>query len=251
MLTIPDDYQASTTCLADRVILVTGASAGIGATAAKTFAAHGATVILLGRKQRHLEQVYDAIEAAGGAKPAILPLNMENASHQDYQTLADMIDKEFGQLDGVLHNAAILGSMTPIEHYSIAEWNKVMQVNLTAPLVLTQACLPLLKKSQDSSILFTSDEVGRKSRAYWGAYSVSKFGIEALNQILADELEANTPIRVNSLDPGAVRTRFRKNTHPGEDNETLRPPEEVMADYLYLMGPDGAGTTGQAFTARS
>ena len=251
MQTIPDDYQASPDCLAGRVILITGASAGIGATAATTFAAHGATVILLGRKQRHLEQVYDAIENSGGAKPAILPLNMENASLQDYKTLAEMIEKEFGQLDGILHNAAILGSMTPIEHYSISEWNKVMQVNLTAPLVLTQACLPLLKKSKDAAILFTSDEVGRKSRAYWGAYSISKFGIEALTQILADELECNTPIRVNSIDPGAVRTRFRKNAYPGEDNQALRPPEEIMNDYLYLMGTDGIGVTGQAFTARS
>lgn len=250
MQTIPDDYTAPTNCLAERVILITGASAGIGATAAATFAAHGATIILLGRKQRHLEQVYDAIESAGGAKPAILPLNMENASHQDYQTLADMIEKEFGRLDGILHNAAILGSMTPIEHYSISEWNKVMQVNLTAPLVLTQACLPLLKRSQDASILFTSDEVGRKARAYWGAYSISKFGTEALSQILADELEENTAIRVNCIDPGAVRTRFRKNAYPGEDNEALRPPEEIMGDYLYLMGPDGSGVTGQALTAR-
>ncbi len=250
MQTIPSDYTPSFDCLQERVILVTGASSGIGATAAETFASHGATVILLGRKQRNLEQLYDKIEAAGGPQPAIMPCNLENASVQDFQTLAGVIDQEFGRLDGILHNAATMGSLTPIEHYSPTEWNKVMQVNLAAPLFLTQACLGLLKKSDDASVLFTSDEVGRKTRAYWGGYSISKFGIEALTQILADELEANTTIRVNNIDPGPIRTRFRKNAYPGENNESLRPPEAIIGDYLYLMSSDSQGITGQAFTAR-
>lgn len=250
MQTIPQSYKAEIDCLAGRIILITGATSGIGACAAETFAAHGATVILLGRKQRNLEQVYDKIEAAGGPQPAILPCNLENASMQDYQTLSGVIEQEFGRLDGILHNAATLGPLSPIEHYSIAEWSKVLQVNLTAPMMITQACLGLLKKSSDASILFTSDEVGRKSRAYWGGYSVSKFGIEALTQILADELETNTTIRINNIDPGAIRTRFRKNAYPGENNDALRPPEAIMDDYLYLLGPDGKGISGSAFNAR-
>ncbi|MCF6218675.1 MAG: YciK family oxidoreductase [Gammaproteobacteria bacterium] len=251
MQTIPQAYRAEAGCLAERVILVTGATSGIGATAAETFANHGATIILLGRKQRALEQIYDRIEASGAPKPAIIPCNLETATRQDFQTLAGKIEQEFGQLDGILHNAATLGSLTPIEHYSAVEWNKVMQVNLTAPVFLTQACLNILKKSPDASILFTSDSVGRKARAYWGGYSISKFGIESLTQILADELEENTNIRVNNIDPGALLTRFRKNAYPGESNEALRQPTEIMDDYLYLIGPDSKGVNGVAFTARS
>ncbi|VAW90106.1 Putative oxidoreductase [hydrothermal vent metagenome] len=251
MQTIPQTYQADAGCLGGRIILVTGATSGIGATAAETFAAQGATVILLGRKQRNLEQVYDRIEASGAPKPAIIPCNLETATQQDFHTLVGKVEQEFGQLDGILHNAATLGPLSPIEHYSVAEWNKVMQVNLTAPMLLTQACLALLKKSPDASILFTSDAVGRKSRAYWGGYSASKFGIEALTQILADELEENTSIRVNNIDPGPVLTRFRKNAYPGESNDALRSPESIMDDYLYLIGPDSKGVNGVAFTARS
>ena len=250
MQTIPQNYEAKMDCLAGRVILITGATSGIGASAAQTFATYGATVILLGRKQRNLEQIYDKIEETGGPQPAIIPCNLENASIQDYQKLAGVIEQEFGRLDGILHNAATLGPLSPIEHYPITEWNKVLQINLTAPMMITQACLGLLKKSDDASILLTSDEVGRKSRAYWGGYSISKFGIEALTQILADELETNTHIRVNNIDPGAIRTRFRKNAYPGENNDELRPPEEIMNDYLYLLGPDSRGVSGNAFNAR-
>ncbi len=250
MQTIPQDYRVTGECLNGRVILITGATSGIGATAATTFAKYGATVILLGRKQRNLEQVYDKIEAAGGPKPAIMPLNLENATAQDYQSLANLIEQEFGRLDGILHNAATLGALSSIEHCSIAEWTKTLQVNLTAPMLITQACLGLLKKSEDASVLFTSDEVGRKTRAYWGGYSVSKFGIEALTQILADELEENTSIRVNTINPGAVRTRFRKNAYPGENNDELRDPETIMEDYLYLLGPDGKEVRGQSLDVR-
>jgi len=244
----PHDYQPRPDELAGRTILVTGASTGIGATAAKTFAAHGATVILLARKQRALEEVYDAIEQAGGPQPAILPYNLENATPQDYAMIAETITSEFGCLDGLLHNAATLGSLTPIEHYTLDQWNKVLNTNLTGPFLLTQVCLPLLKKSADASILFTSDAVGRHAKAYWGGYSISKYGIEALSLILADELEANTPVRVNTLDPGPVLTRFRKNAYPGESNTELHSPESIMPHYLYLIGPASDGISGRAFT---
>jgi NAD(P)-dependent dehydrogenase (short-subunit alcohol dehydrogenase family) len=243
------DYIPPPDLLKDRVILVTGAGNGLGRTAARTFAAHGATVILLGRTEQHLAQTYDLIEEADHPQPAILKLDLERAGEQDYFKLGETLYQEFGRLDGLLHNAAQLALLSRIDDYDLKTWNKVIQVNLTAPFILTQACLPLLRRASDASILFTSDSVGRRGKAYWGAYGVSKFGIEGLMQILADELE-NSPIRVNSIAPGAVRSRIRALAYPGEDPRSLPEPESIMPAYLYLMGPDSRGVSGQAFNAQ-
>ncbi len=244
------EYSPSPNLLKNRIILVTGAGDGIGAIAAKTFAQYGATVILLGRTIRKLEAIYDAIEQSGAPQPAIYPMNLEGASPKDYNDLAETVDREFGRLDGLLHNAAILGTLTPLEMYDLELWTKVMQVNLNAPYLLTRACLPLLKKSDDASVLFTSSTVGHKGRAYWGAYGISKAAAENMMQIFADELEENTPIRVNSIDPGAVRTRMRARAYPGEDPNINPTPEEIMNIYLYLMGADSKEETGKSFKAQ-
>jgi NAD(P)-dependent dehydrogenase (short-subunit alcohol dehydrogenase family) len=244
------DYQASADLLAGRIILVTGAGDGIGAAAAKACAAHGATVILLGRTTRKLEAVYDAIEEAGHPQPAIYPMNLEGAAPKDYEELAATIDNEFGRLDGLLHNASLLGTLTPLGQYDIEQWYKVMQVNLNAPFLLTRACLDLLKKSEDASVVFTSSSVGRQGRAYWGAYGISKAGNENMMQIWADELENNTSVRSNSINPGAVRTNMRARAYPGEDPNTLPRADEILATYLYLLGPDSRGVSGQQFNAQ-
>ncbi|UCE89360.1 MAG: SDR family NAD(P)-dependent oxidoreductase, partial [Pseudomonadota bacterium] len=185
-----DNYQPAVDLLKDRVVLVTGAGDGIGGAAARAFAAHGATLILLGRTVRKLESTYDAIEQAGGPQPAIYPMNLESATLSDCENMATTIEAEFGRLDGLLHNAALLGTLTPVEHYDIELWTRVMQVNLNAPFLLTRACLPLLRESEDASIVFTSSAPGRNPHAYWGAYAVSNAGIESLAAVLADELEA-------------------------------------------------------------
>ena len=239
------NYQAPADLLKDRIILVTGAGGAIGGTAAKTFAAHGATVILLGRTQGKLEATYDAIEQSGHPQAVLCPLDLQTATPQDYQTVAEGIQQQFGRLDGLLHAAAMLGTLTPLEHYDLGLWSRVMQVNLNAPFMLTQACLGLLKQSGDASVIFTAADVGHKGRAYWGAYGVAHAAVENLAEILADELETNTAIRINSLDPGPVRSRLRALAYPGEDPNTLPPPESVMAGFLYLMGPDSTGITGQ------
>ncbi|MDM8561826.1 YciK family oxidoreductase [Candidatus Marithioploca araucensis] len=244
------EYTPPPALLAERVILITGAGDGIGRAAAKSFAAHGATVILLGRTISKLEAVYDEIEQAGHPQPAIYPMNLEIASPNDYENLANTLETEFKRLDGLLHNASILGTLTPLEHYEIDLWYQVMQVNLNAPFLLTQACLGLMKRAKDASIVFTSSSVGRKGRAYWGAYSVSKFATEGFMQILADELEVNTTIRVNSINPGATRTAMRAAAYPGEDYKTLPQPEEIMPLYLYLMGPESSEVNGQALNAQ-
>lgn len=243
-------YACPENAFRDRIILVSGAGDGIGRSAALTLAAHGATVVLLGRTQAKLEQVYDEIKAAGGPEPAMAPVNLAVARPEDCQELASLFDKEFGRLDGVLHNASELGDITPLEGYAPGTWDSVMQVNVNAAFYLTQAMLPLLRKSKDAAVLFTSSSVGRRGRAFWGAYAVSKAATENLAQVLAAELANTTAIRVNTLNPGATRTAMRANAYPGEDPESLKPPEAIMAPYLYLLGPESHGVTGVSLDAQ-
>ena len=244
------DYVPSEDVLKDRIILVTGAGDGIGRTVSKALAAHGATVVLLGKTVKKLESVYDEIQAAGGPKPAIYPMDLMGARYKDHEDLVGALDKEYGRLDGLLHNAGILGERAPIEHHEIHIWQQVLQVNLTAPFMLTRACLELLYKSPDASVVFTSSGVARKPRAYWGAYSVSKAGIENLSAMLADETEFRKTLRVNSLNPGSVRTEMRRLAFPAEDRDALATPESIVGTYLYLLGPDSKGVTGQQFDAQ-
>src|SRR5690554_3903574 len=245
------DYQAPADLLKDRIVMVTGAGSGIGRAAAKAYAAHGATVMLVGRTVGRLEEVYDEIEAAGHPQPAIVPMNFEGAAVKDYEELAMTIEENFGRLDGLLHNAGILGTRSPVELYDPDTWNKVMQVNVTAPFLLTRALIPLLRKSGDASVVFTSSGVGRKAKAYWGAYAVSKFALEGLSQLLADELDDERHnIRVNSLNPGATRTAMRVFAYPAENPQQNPAPEELMPIYLYLMGKDSEGVNGQKLDAQ-
>lgn len=240
------DYSPAKDLLAERTILVTGAGDGIGRAVSQALAAHGATVVLLGRTLSKLEAVYDQIEAAGGAQPAIYPLNLEGATEHDYLEMADKLEAEFGSLEGLLHNAAQLRLLSRIDDYDVQTWFQVLQTNLNGPFMLTQACLPLLRKARDASLLFTSDHIGRKAKAYWGAYTVSKFGIEGLMQVMAEELGEQSHIRVNSFAPGPTRTKLRAIAYPGEDPGTLKPPELLTAYYIWMLGPDSAGTTGAA-----
>jgi NAD(P)-dependent dehydrogenase (short-subunit alcohol dehydrogenase family) len=243
-------YQAPQDLLKDRVILVTGAGDGIGRAAAHAYAAHGATVVLLGRTLEKLEKVYDELEAAGAAQPAIVPLNLETAAEHDYIELANQLDDTFGRLDGLLHNAGILGVRTPLDNYDPIIWNQVMQVNVNAPFMLTQTLMPLLKRSDDASVILTSSGVGRKGRAHWGAYAISKFATEGMSQVLADELENISAIRVNCINPGATRTAMRAYAYPAEDPERNPTPEQIMPLYLYLMGPDSKAVNGQSLDAQ-
>jgi len=245
------DYQAPADLLKDRIIMVTGAGSGIGRTAAKAYAAHGATVILVGRTVSKLESVYDEIESAGHPKPAIVPLNLEGAAVKEYEELAMTIEDNFDRLDGLLHNAAILGNRSPVELYDPEIWSKVMHVNATAPFLLSRAMIPLLRKSADASVIFTSSGVGRKAKAYWGAYAVSKFAVEGLSQLLSEELDDDRHnIRVNSLNPGATRTNMRARAYPAENPQQNPMPEDLMPVYLYLMGPDSSAVNGQRIDAQ-
>jgi NAD(P)-dependent dehydrogenase (short-subunit alcohol dehydrogenase family) len=234
--------------LEDRVILVTGAGDGIGRVAALSCAAHGATVILLGRTVEKLEAVYDDIIAAGGSEPGIVPMDLAGITQNDLTPLIEAVSNNYGRLDGLLHNAAILGERVPFENYSMEQWQQVMQVNVNAVVLLTHALMPLMQQSDDARLVFTSSGVGTNPRAYWGAYSVSKYAIEGLAKLLADELEQTSGIRVNTINPGGTRTAMRAAAFPAEDPASLKTPEDLMPLYLYLLGPDSRSEHGKLFT---
>jgi NAD(P)-dependent dehydrogenase (short-subunit alcohol dehydrogenase family) len=243
-------FQPAADCLAERVILITGAGDGIGRAAARTFAAYGAHVILLGRTRSKLEAVFDWIEVNTDTRPVIVPCDLQALDDDSAGALVDAVSNEFGRLDGLLHNASILGPRLPIAHYDSRLWQQVMQVNANAPFLLTRALLGLLDVGGDASVVFTSSSVGRQGRAYWGAYAVSKFALEGLTQVLADEHETAGRIRFNSLNPGATRTAMRAAAYPGENPAAVATAEQKMDIYLYLFGAASRTVNGQALDAR-
>lgn len=245
----PHSYEPRPDDFADRVIFVTGATRGIGRAVATDLVRLGATVILHGRKARVLDTLYREL-AELGPEPAVAQLDFERAQGDEYQHLIDEIETRYGRLDGLLHNAGILGDRSPIEHYDIGVWQRVLHVNLTAPFILTRCFIPLLKLSADASVLFTTSGVGNRGRPHWGAYSVSKFGTEGLAQIVAAEY-ADTPLRCNLINPGATRTDMRRAAFPGEDPATLPTPESITTAYLYLLGAASRGVTGQRIEAQA
>ena len=243
-------FKAPKGYLQGKVIAVTGASDGIGAVAAKTFASYGATIILIGRSVPKLEKVYDEIETDGGPTPGIYPICFEKASEKNYSELHNGIAAVFGSIDGLLHSAALLGERTPIANYAAKSWEAVMRVNVSWQFMLTKALLPLLENSENASIIFTSSGVGRVGKAYWGAYAVSKFAIEGLSQVLSNELEGTCNIRVNCINPGPSRTRMRASAFPAENPNTIKKPEEIMSSYLYLIGDESIPISGQSIDAQ-
>jgi NAD(P)-dependent dehydrogenase (short-subunit alcohol dehydrogenase family) len=244
------DYQPPHHHLQDRVILVTGAGQGIGKAAALAFAAQGATVILLGRKVKKLEDVYDTIVAAGGPQPLIFPMNLEKAGEEDFKGLAEGIYQQLGRLDGILHNASRFDNLSPLEIQTSEQFTGMLQTNLIAPFALTKACLPLLKRAPDASIIVTSTTAAHHPAAYWGAHAISNSAAETLVKIWAQEMETFPNMRINAIVPGAVQCPQRKLSHPGELHTNLPQPEAIMPLYLYLMGHDSAGISGQTFEAQ-
>jgi NAD(P)-dependent dehydrogenase (short-subunit alcohol dehydrogenase family) len=241
-------YQPPPGLLRGRVIAVTGAGDGIGRAVAVAAAGLGAELILIGRTVKRLEAVEAEIAALAPAAPAasIAPLDLEKALAGDYDRLAAALLERYGRLDGLVHCAAALGALAPIEHADMRNWCRVLHVNLTAAFALTQVLLPALRASGDASVIFSSSSVGRHGRANWGAYAVSKFGVEGLSQVLADELAGNSAIRVNAMNPGPTRTRLRRQAYPAENVELLPLPAAVVNPYLWLLGPASRGVTGRS-----
>ncbi|MDC1143685.1 YciK family oxidoreductase [Porticoccaceae bacterium] len=244
-------YQGTTDLLKDRIILVTGAGDGIGKAAALAFAQAGATVILAGRTVAKLEHIYDQIVAADYVQPVIYPIDLEGAVAEDYDQLAVALDQQFGRLDGLLLNAGVLGQRTPLSNYRHDVWDKVMHINITAQFQMAQALMPVLEKSNDASVVFTSSGVGRQGRAFWGAYAISKFAIEGMVQTWAAELDGLGSVRINAVNPGATSTNMRAQAYPAENPENLKTAEQIMPAYLYLLGPDSDKVNGQSINAQN
>jgi len=230
-----------------KVVLVTGANRGLGLAITMDLARAGATVIMLGRDLGSLEYAYDAVVDAGLKEPVLYPLDLEGATPENYQELQDNLLNQFGKLDGLVHNAAILGTQMPIEQYDIKLWYSTIQINLSAPFMLTQFLIPALLKSDDARIIFLSSTVGREARAYWGAYSVSKFGIEGFAKTLSEELE-KTKISVNTVNPGKMKTEMRRTAYPAEDSSTVPLPEEKSQAIVHLLSSSSPKINGEQLT---
>jgi NAD(P)-dependent dehydrogenase (short-subunit alcohol dehydrogenase family) len=232
--------------LTGRVVAITGATGGIGRAVALNAALEGAEVVLIGRSVHKLQTLHNELEQLVPGAAQMAQLDLENALANDYDRIADAVINRYGRLDGLVHCAGMLGTLTPIDQYDVPTWCRVMHVNVTAAFALTQALLPALRKSPDASVIFTSSSVGRKGQAYWGAYAVSKFAVEGMAQVLAAELEGTSHVRVNTVNPGRARTAMRRQAYPSEDLESLPLPDAVVGPYLRLLGPRGAGVSGQA-----
>jgi len=243
------DYIAPDNLLENKTILITGAGAGIGKALALKAAYLGASVILLGKTVSKLEAVYDQIEQLNKQSAAILPVDLNGATEEHYQDLADTILREYGKLDGLVHNASQLGVLSPFKQVESKMWNEVMQTNVNAAFLMTKYLIPVLEQSKSASTVFTTSGVGNKGRAYWGPYSVSKFATEGMMQVLADEYE-NTPLRFNAINPGATKTAMRASAFPAEDAAKLKMPDDILGVYLYLLGDESIKVTGQRFNAQ-
>lgn len=248
---VPNDYQPADDALAGKTILVTGASDGIGRAAAVRFARHGATVALLARNVEKLEAVYDAIEEAGGPQPAAIPFDLHEDKEESYAALADVLGEQLGRLDGLLLNASILGDRRPLEQFKWEQWREVMQINLHSQFLTAKALMPLLREAGSASMVFTSSGVGRRGRAYWGAYAVSKFATEGMMQVFASEMENTSEVRVNCINPGATNTAMRRSAYPAEAPETNPEPDAIMPCYVYLMDDLSRGVNGVSFDAQA
>ena len=242
-MNISSQYVINKNELKDKVILVTGANRGFGFAITRDLAKAGATVIMLGRDLGSLEIAYDSIVKQGLTEPILYPLDLEGASPEQYQELQEQIEKKFNHLDGLIHNASILGTMMPIEQYDIKLWYSTLQINLNAPFMLTQFLIPLLKKTKDARVLFISAQQGRKAQAYWGSYGVSKFAIEALAKTLAEELE-KTNIKVNTIDPGKMQTELRRTAYPAENLKNNPTAEDKSPAIVSLMSENGKNLRG-------
>ena len=245
-----DKITFKSTILKNKTIVISGAGSGIGRQAAKSFSEHGANLILLSKNIKKLETLYDEIIDEKKNDVIIQPLNFEIAEENDFEKIISAIKDKYPSIDGLLNNAGVLGEKKPLEQYNYATWKNVIKVNVDASFLLTKSLLPLLKKSNSSSIIFTSSGVGRKGRAYWGAYSISKFATEAMMQIFSEELQNTSSVRVNCINPGAVRTNMRESAYPAENPETNPSADKIMKPYLYLMSDVSKEINGQSIDAQ-
>lgn len=247
-LQIPQDFEAGPDTLAGRVILITGAAGGVGSAVARACARAGARLILLDKALKKLEALYDELVAQGADEPFLHAMDLEGVGPAEFLELATALDQQYGQLDGLVHCAAMLGELSPLEQYNAELWARTLHVNLNAPFLLNQVCLPLLRRSDDARIIHTSDRSGRQGLAYWGAFGVAQGGVEIMMQTLAAEVARGQRIRVTSLDPGPVNTPMRQRAYPAERPDKLINADDAARDYLYLLSERGRQWHGKMLT---
>ena len=236
--------------LKGKTIVISGSGSGIGRQVAKSFSKFGADLILFSKSEEKLESLFDELNKDYSNNVIIQPLDLETAEEKDYEKIFRAIRDDYPKIDGLINNAGILGEKKSLEQYSYVSWKNVLKVNLDASFLMTKSLMPLLRKSDNSSIIFTSSDVGRKGRAYWGAYSISKFATEAMMQILSEELQNTSRVRVNCINPGAVRTKMRESAYPAENPKKNPPPIEIIEAYLYLMSDMSLEINGQSIDAQ-
>ena len=248
---LPHPHDNAQIDLRDRVILITGATGGLGKPLSLACAAAGATVVLHGRVVRKLEALYDEIKQAGHPEPIILPLDLAKASADDFANVTSALEAQLGRLDAIVHTAAMLGSLGPIEHQSFDSWLALLRVNVAAPMGLTRATIRLLDKADDAAVIFTLDSRGQDPRAYWGGYAVTKAGVAALARELADEWEHRDRLRVNAVVPGPMRSPLRGQTHPGEDPSLLPTPDALVPLFMHLIADQTKAESGLLIDAQA
>jgi NAD(P)-dependent dehydrogenase (short-subunit alcohol dehydrogenase family) len=234
--------------LSGRTILITGATDGIGKVLAIEFSKLGSNIILLGRNSSKLDKVYDQLDnSLTSQKHLILQADLGLLNNDSAHEILHAIAEEFTSLDGIIHNAAILGTMTTLEDYELSRWDEVLNVNLRAPFLLTKTLKTILETSTLPRIIFTSSGVANMGRAFWGAYSVSKFGLKGLAEIFANELETTSPIKVFNFDPGATQTKMRASARPAENPNSLKTPNDLVNCYLWFFSEESSESTENYF----
>lgn len=231
--------------LKDKVVLITGASQGIGAEVAFAYAQQGATVVLLGRNIRKLEQVYDRIQAASLPEPFAISFDLLTASENEFNQLAESIFQSAHHLDGIVHCAAYFYALSPFAAQTVDEWINQYRINVVAPMGLTRAMMPLLQKSSDASVIFVGETHANTPKAYWGGFGASKAALNYLCLSLADEYERFAHFRANIILPGIVNSPHRQKTHPGESVDERKNIEELLPDFIYWMSESSRGKSGQ------
>ena len=235
--------------LRDRVVLITGAYGGLGRACALECARAGATVVLAGRKVRPLEVLYDEIESLGAPKPGIYPIDLSGSTADDYARMADALRHQCDRLDAIVHAAAHFDSLRPVDQIKPDEWMRAQQVGLNAPVLLTQACLPLLREREDAAVVFVLDDPDRMGKAYWGGYGVAKAALGTFASVLHQETE-NSRVRVHALLPGPMRTALRRMAYFGEDTMAIEPPDAAGAAAAFLAGAQGVDLRGRTLDLR-
>jgi NAD(P)-dependent dehydrogenase (short-subunit alcohol dehydrogenase family) len=235
--------------LRERVVLIAGATGGLGRACAIECARAGATVVLAGRKVRALEGLYDELESLGAPTPGIYPIDFAGATADDYAAMADALHHQCGRLDAIVHGAIHFDGLRPVDQIKTDDWMRAQQVGLNAPFLLTQACLPVLRQRQDAAVVFVLDDPGRMGKAYWGGYGVAKAALGTFASVLHQETE-NTRVRVHALLPGPMRTGLRRMAYFGEDTMTIETPDAAGAAAAFLVGAEAASLRGQTLDLR-